>query len=216
MVDFEELLCKVSGALYQHDTPILLKVAEKLNVTGLEGMTRAKLIRRLRDQMEELEEWGRGGRSTKAHKWVWMQGAPNVTGSTPSQWAVSIPQEEWTFTIPSSGSTVPGFIGSNSWLPPPPPPDLPQGLANIRAGWRHQSEGGLSFSSLHHQIKAAVTKGYSEGEVVEAVLRAINPGLRLRSYLWSWFPWHLSWYAKWPSWSPTTRDVAPFQKWHHS
>ena len=41
----------------------------------------------------------------------------------------------------------------------------------------------LSYSNLRHQIRAAVTKGYSEGEVVEAVLRAINPGLRLRSYL---------------------------------
>ena len=60
MADFEELLCRVSGALYQQDIPILLKVAEKLNITGLEGLTRAKIIRRLRDQVEELEEGEEG------------------------------------------------------------------------------------------------------------------------------------------------------------
>ena len=41
----------------------------------------------------------------------------------------------------------------------------------------------LSFSSLNHQIEAALVKGYSEVEVIESVVRAINPGLRLRSYL---------------------------------
>ena len=35
-------------------------MAEKLNVTGLEGLTRAKLIKHLRDQVEELEEGEEG------------------------------------------------------------------------------------------------------------------------------------------------------------
>ena len=41
----------------------------------------------------------------------------------------------------------------------------------------------LSFSSLNHQINAAAQKGYSEGEIVEAVIRAVNPGIPLRSVL---------------------------------
>ena len=41
----------------------------------------------------------------------------------------------------------------------------------------------LSFTSLAHQIKAGLKRGYKEEEIVEAVIRAINPGLRLRSYL---------------------------------
>ena len=41
----------------------------------------------------------------------------------------------------------------------------------------------LSFTSLNHQIEAALLRGYNETEVIEAVVRAINPGLRLRSYL---------------------------------
>ncbi|KAL9971667.1 hypothetical protein ACROYT_G017864 [Oculina patagonica] len=41
----------------------------------------------------------------------------------------------------------------------------------------------LSFTSLAHQINAGLKRGYKEEEIVEAVIRAINPGLRLRSYL---------------------------------
>ncbi|KAL9966537.1 hypothetical protein ACROYT_G024625 [Oculina patagonica] len=40
-----------------------------------------------------------------------------------------------------------------------------------------------SFTSLAHQINAGLKRGYKEEEIVEAVIRAINPGLRLRSYL---------------------------------
>ena len=41
----------------------------------------------------------------------------------------------------------------------------------------------LSFTSLAHQINAGLNRGYQEKEVTEAVIRAINLGLRLRSYL---------------------------------
>ena len=41
----------------------------------------------------------------------------------------------------------------------------------------------LSFTSLNHQMEAALVRGYNEAEVIEAVVRAINPGLRFRSYL---------------------------------
>lgn len=41
----------------------------------------------------------------------------------------------------------------------------------------------LSFSSLAYQIEQAVKKGTNEREIVWAVIRAIQPGLSLRSYL---------------------------------
>ena len=41
----------------------------------------------------------------------------------------------------------------------------------------------LSFSSLAHQINAGLNRGYKEEEVIEAVINAVNPGLRLRTYL---------------------------------
>ena len=56
MADFDELLFKVSGALYQQDTTVLLRVAEMLNISGLEGQTRSKLVRTIRDHVEKLED----------------------------------------------------------------------------------------------------------------------------------------------------------------
>ena len=41
----------------------------------------------------------------------------------------------------------------------------------------------LSFSSLEHQIESGLRKGYPDMEIVEAVIRAVNPGAKLRSYL---------------------------------
>ena len=41
----------------------------------------------------------------------------------------------------------------------------------------------LSFVSLARQIEGALQKGYKPLEVVDAVVRSIYPGMRLRSYL---------------------------------
>ena len=40
-----------------------------------------------------------------------------------------------------------------------------------------------SLTSLAHQIIAGLNRGYKEEEVIEAVLRAVNLGMRTRSYL---------------------------------
>ena len=40
-----------------------------------------------------------------------------------------------------------------------------------------------SFTSLAHQINAGLNHGYKEEEVTEAVIRGVNPGMRIRSYL---------------------------------
>ena len=41
----------------------------------------------------------------------------------------------------------------------------------------------LSFVSLIRQIDAGMDKGYKEREIIDAVIRAISPSLKLRSYL---------------------------------
>ena len=41
----------------------------------------------------------------------------------------------------------------------------------------------LSFISLAHQIEAALAKGYTEGEVRDAVIKSISPGMSLRNFL---------------------------------
>ena len=40
----------------------------------------------------------------------------------------------------------------------------------------------LSFISLAHQIEAALAKGYTEGEVRDAVIKSISPGMSLRIF----------------------------------
>ena len=42
---------------------------------------------------------------------------------------------------------------------------------------------GLSFVSLARQIKSGIKAGYKETEIVEAVIRAVSPSLKLRLYL---------------------------------
>lgn len=44
-------------------------------------------------------------------------------------------------------------------------------------------KGKISFSSLARQIQIGLTQGYVESETVDGVIRAITPGLVLRSYL---------------------------------
>ena len=41
----------------------------------------------------------------------------------------------------------------------------------------------LSFVSLPRQMAAGSNSGYKENEIVEAVIRAVSPSLKLRSYL---------------------------------
>ena len=41
----------------------------------------------------------------------------------------------------------------------------------------------LSFVSLSRQIDAGVKSGYQKSEIVEAVIRAVSPSLKLRPYL---------------------------------
>lgn len=42
---------------------------------------------------------------------------------------------------------------------------------------------GLSFVSLARQIESGIKACYKETEIVEAVIRAVSPSLKLRSYL---------------------------------
>ena len=45
------------------------------------------------------------------------------------------------------------------------------------------NEDNLSFCGLIRQINSAIAKGYTEKEIIEAVIRAINPENLLRGYL---------------------------------
>ena len=46
-----------------------------------------------------------------------------------------------------------------------------------------KKEGLMSFTSLVHQVENTVKVGYENYEIVEACIKAIEPGSKLRSYL---------------------------------
>ncbi len=85
----------------------------------------------------------------------------------------------------------------SSVQPQPPTAALPQHSENAQLSsptWRKDfkisgqigdlgQREKLSFSSLAHQIENGLSRGYPECEIVDAVIRAISPGLQLRSYL---------------------------------
>jgi len=47
----------------------------------------------------------------------------------------------------------------------------------------HGKKDKLGYQALVSQIEAGLAKGYSDKKVVSAVVRAVQPGLQLRSYL---------------------------------
>lgn len=53
--------------------------------------------------------------------------------------------------------------------------------------WGQIGEAGqrdkLSFTSLTNQIESGIKKGYSENEIIEAIIKAVSPGLHLRDLL---------------------------------
>lgn len=53
---------------------------------------------------------------------------------------------------------------------------------NGQIGERGQKDK-LSYSNLIHQIDMGLRKNHSEAEIIEAVIRAISPGLNLRDML---------------------------------
>jgi hypothetical protein len=54
-------------------------------------------------------------------------------------------------------------------------------IFGIISGEGHKD--GLSFVSLVRQIDTGIKSGYKETEIIDAVIRAVSPSLKLRSYL---------------------------------
>ena len=53
-------------------------------------------------------------------------------------------------------------------------------MGNIREVGQREK---LSYASLIRQIEVGLDRGYSEGEVVNAIINSISPDLQIRSYL---------------------------------
>ena len=159
MAGLEDIQCDVIAQMYQQDLSTLLKLANQLSITDVADQTKGKVLRLLRDHVEQMTD--------KADGELMLRGLlQQLSVTSPPQASVKTQME--TMNLPTNPNTQPMYRK-----------DL---RISGQIGDSNQKDR-LSFSSLNHQVESGVSKGYSEGEVVEAVLKAINPGLRLRSYL---------------------------------
>ena len=181
-------MAEVLGMLKASTEEELIEVAQTLKLKD-EDITKAKakgwrgLLRLLQrylssDEVEEEEDEGKA---------VWLSVrevlVKRVNGEGPDEKPAQIQKDDQ----PDHDN--------NERTPPPkseenPSPHLSIGSVSLRRDFRitgqigePQQKDRLSFSSLIRQIESGLRRGFSEEEVVEQVLRAIVPGLRLRSYL---------------------------------
>ncbi|KAK7879352.1 hypothetical protein WMY93_033866 [Mugilogobius chulae] len=88
-------------------------------------------------------------------------------------------------TASAKQETSPSFAPMSATPPPTQPPEFiirREFKVNGQIGEKGQKDK-LSYSNLVHQIEMGLRKGHSEAEIVEAVIRAVSPGLSLRDML---------------------------------
>lgn len=181
----------------------LIELGQFLEIHIEANVTRLSLVSLLssyllRKDLEELEDGGMAELLNINEKLSEMMLTDvNVNEQNPAQRQIgeikhatdSLPSAQTNSPVPQSTRSAPASadgVAVNTSLPP-------QGQI-IPAVWHREfkisgfiGEPGqrdrLTFSSLARQIESGLNKGYQEQEIVDAVIRAITPGLQLRSYL---------------------------------
>ena len=159
MAVLDELHSMVHALLQTATRDQLLSVCAELSIDG-EDKTTAALLRHVRRHLcsEAIEESEDGGLAV-------LQGVQKAITAE---------------TTPSSSSQSPPSTASEQ------PSNVPIFRRDFKIFGQigdHGQKDKITFLSLMHQIEAGLAKGHKEREVVEAVIRAINPASRLRSYL---------------------------------
>ena len=153
---------------------LILQHVESKDVTGLEdgGMS---LLLKLNDKLDELKEENDGcdeapqGKAALSHRPVAGDGTAPDKSDEESE-CISAPNLKEPVTIPIRNA---GFAH----------PLYRRDLKIIGQIGEPNQKDKLGYASLERQIRRALKKGYDEGEVVEAVIQAIVPGIKLKSYL---------------------------------
>lgn len=173
--EIEEIQLTLEAKICAMDMDMLMGLAVKLKV-AVEGLRKLQLSKKIRERIETDVEECEGSEAKKKclEGFVEMvEGPPPLEGDfTTAAKTTKKEIEKETTQKPQKLATV--DIGKV----------LKRELkihGQITAGEPHNE--GLSFVSLVRQIDGAVKLGYSESEVVEAVIRAVSPALKLRSYL---------------------------------
>jgi len=209
--ELEKLQLEITGALYTLTVEQLIKVCNELEISGpdnehLTGKSRSQLISYVtkhneREEMADLEDEGMSELLNvqdiidKAHI------ATNVHDSEILNQSVKRENlqkevEALRLSIQEKENAMHDLMNTSMNHPAgfsTPAQNLAQALPSSSM-WRKDlkiagqiGEPGqkdrLTFSSLTRQIENGFSKGYQESEIIDAVIRAITPGLQLRSYL---------------------------------
>lgn len=188
--ELEKLQLDIKGTLYKLTVEQLTKVCKALHISGpvgehVAGKTRGQLISHVvdyleRDGLSDREDEGMSDLLNIQDLLYDVQAATNQKESDlPSQMNEhENPQNE--------GALREKEMNTNMHPPAPTPPSGPVWRKDFKISGQIGEPGQkdrLSFSSLARQIESGLARGYPESEIVDAVIRAITPGLQLRSYL---------------------------------
>lgn len=206
--ELEKLQLEIKGTLYKLTVEQLIKVCNALQISGpgkehVSGKTRSQLVSHVikyleREELTSLEDEGMSDLlnvqdiiekiqtaqepSTEDEQ---NQGEEQETLQKEVETLRLSLQEKERAMHDLMKKSMNLHLSSNTPVVPAPP-NGPMWRKDFKIAGQIGEPGQkdrLTFSSLARQIENGLSKGYPESEITDAVIRAITPGLQLRSYL---------------------------------
>lgn len=201
----ESLLTEVTANLYQLDHTLIIRVCEYIRCAmpaqgGFSSKTKRGLIKIIEGELEEMgEKEGDEGRvcmyleGLLSFMQQMREGSRGPGNTSADQSHLHSPKHQDTLSahelLLTERLSFPSHHPTEEVRDSTPcHPLMPEVMLRREFKIMGQiGEGGqkdkLSYTSLVHQINAGLRKGHPEQEVIEAVIRAISPGLHLRNML---------------------------------
>ncbi|XP_065071957.1 uncharacterized protein LOC135696488 [Rhopilema esculentum] len=185
MAEMEELLLQAEGILYLLELEKLKVLADKLKVPKKDvvGKSRLKLVKLLSAVYEENFE-----KSTQQEFEALLNELKKFGELSPPP--LEGDEVEETSTVPGCAEGAEGDNTRIKTTHTTQPDNLTMQTSMFRREFKIIGQIGevgqrekLSYVSLIRQVEVGLDRGYSEGEVVNAIINSISPGLQIRSYL---------------------------------
>lgn len=202
------LQLEIKGALYKLTVEQLIKVCNVLQISGpakenVIGKTRSQLIAHLikhieREELVTLEDEGMSDLLNVQDVIEKIKMTTNLIESENQSQAdeqenLQKEVEALRLSLQEKENALHGLVNTSPVkystpvkTTPPAPPNGSVWRKDFKISGQIGEPGQkdrLTFSSLARQIESGLSKDYPESEIIDAVIRAITPGLQLRSYL---------------------------------
>lgn len=207
----ERLQLEIKGALYKLTIEQLIKVCNSLQISGpgkehVTGKTRSQVISHVikyleREELADLEDEGMSDLLSVHDIICKIDTATNISESeiysqNESQENLQKEVEALRLSLKEKENTMYDLMKTSMYPPVSSsksemnttlaPPNSSMWRKDFKISGQIGEPGQkdkLTFSSLAKQIESGLSKGYPESEIIDAVIRAITPGLQLHSYL---------------------------------